>query len=315
VNSLIQQCSWFIHVMPAIATLRANSRRVTELAEAVEQVQLPREFYSRTGCSDFRYSPQHARFGLTIRGLELMHRGTDTAPFLTAGTLHFGRGEWTFLKGDSGSGKTSLMKAMNGLWPYGRGAFFVPGGVGRLYAAQEVKLPPVSLKQLACLPDSAGDHADANVAAALHKAGLGEFIEHLADEAREGTSWDQLLSGGQKQKLVLARIILHKPGLLFLDEATGALDPEARIAFHQAIRDNCPDATVISVMHEAVPPKSATGVDFYDSVLSISDGVASKRPLASDLPLEITALLTRVPAAADLRGSGKPLPVRERTER
>jgi len=315
VNSLIQHCSWFIHVMPAIATLRANSSRVTELAEAIEQVQRPRDFYSRTGRSDFSYTPQQAWSGLTIRGLELMHRGTDTTPFLTAGTLHFAPGEWTFLKGDSGSGKTSLMKAMNGLWPYGRGDFLVPGGVGRVYAAQEVKLPPVSLKQLACLPDSAGDHPDAQVASALHKAGLGEFIEFLADDAKEGTSWDQLLSGGQKQKLVLARIILHKPGLLFLDEATGALDPESRIAFHQAIRDNCPDATVISVMHEAVPPKSANGDEFYDSVLSISDGVAFKRPLLSDLPVEITALLTRMPSPGELRGRGRPGPVRERTGR
>jgi ABC-type uncharacterized transport system fused permease/ATPase subunit len=240
VNSLIHQCSWFIHVMPAIATLRANSRRVIELAEAIEQVQLPREFYRRTGRSDFRHGWQHAESGLAIRGLELMHRGDEAAPFLTAELLQFRRGEWTFMKGPSGCGKTSLMKAINGLWPYGRGEILLPGGVGRFYAAQEVKLPPVSLKQLACLPDAAADHADARVAVALHKAGLGEFIEFLGDPAREGVTWDQLLSGGQKQRLVLARIILHRPGLLFLDEATAALDPDARVAFHQAIKEIAP---------------------------------------------------------------------------
>ena len=292
VNSLIHQCSWFIQVMPAIATLKANSRRVTELAEAIEQVQRPREFYSRTGCSEFRHGSQPARDGLAIHNLELMHRGSGVEPFLSAEALHFRRGEWAFLKGDSGCGKTSLMKAVNGLWPYGRGEILLPGGVGRFYAAQEVKLPPVSLKQLACLPHSAADFADARVAAALHKAGLGEFIEFLGDEVRDGTGWDQLLSGGQKQKLVLARIILHEPGLLFLDEATGALDPEARIAFHQAIKDNCPDATVISVMHELHPPKSARGTDFYDSVVTISGGVATKQPLGPDLPVEITGILT-----------------------
>jgi vitamin B12/bleomycin/antimicrobial peptide transport system ATP-binding/permease protein len=312
VNSLIHQCSWFIHVMPAIATLKANSRRVTELAEAIERVQRPREFYSRTGCSDFRYDRQHARLGLTIRNLELMHRGEDTAPFLTASALQFRRGEWTFMKGDSGCGKTSLMKAINGLWPYGRGEILMPGGIGGFYAAQEVKLPPVSLKQLACLPDDAEDHADTSVAAALHKSGLGEFIEFLADEERDGVSWDQLLSGGQKQRLVLARIILHRPGLLFLDEATGALDPEARIAFHQAIKDNCPDATVISVMHEAQPPKSAKGADFYDSVLTISHGVATKRPLGPGLPAEITAILARAPSENAPHEPGTT--VRERSE-
>ncbi|RUW65180.1 ATP-binding cassette domain-containing protein, partial [Mesorhizobium sp. M1E.F.Ca.ET.063.01.1.1] len=149
-------------------------------------------------------------------------------------------------------GKTSLIKAINGLWPYGRGTIVFPEGVTNFYAAQEVKLQQVSLKQLVCLPGSENDHGDMQVAAALHKAGLGEFIEHLADESREGKIWDQVLSGGQKQKLVVARIILQQPGLLFLDEATGALDPEGKIAFHEAIKANCPDVTVISVMHEAV---------------------------------------------------------------
>src|SRR5690606_10858800 len=116
-----------------------------------------------------------------------------------------------------------------------------------------------------------------------------------ADEGREGKLWDQMLSGGQKQKLVAARIRLQQPRLLFLDEATGALDPEGRIAFHQAIRDHCPGITVISVMHEAIPPKSATGSEFYDSLLSIENGAVTKRPLMPPLPPEITSVLEERP--------------------
>lgn len=289
VNSLISQCSWFIHVMPEIATLRANAKRVTDLAEAIEQVQVPRDFYSRTGRSEFAYHRQNPIFGLTVEHLQLMHQGDDAQPFVSAPHLHFRRGEWTFLKGASGSGKTSLVKAINGLWPYGRGSIVFPEGVKSFYAAQEVKLPRVSLKQLACLPSRAEEFSDARVAAMLHKAGLGEFIEHLGDDGRDGNNWDQILSGGQKQKLVTARILLQRPGLLFLDEATAALDPQATIAFHQTIKDNCPGVTVISVMHEPDPPKSATGREFYDSVLTIVDGVASKKPLVR-LPTELTAL-------------------------
>ncbi|MET3790344.1 ABC transporter ATP-binding protein/permease [Aquamicrobium terrae] len=299
VNSLISQCSWFIHVMPAIATLRANSRRVIDLARAIENVQKPVEFYRRTGDSDFRYTTQNPVFGLSVQNLRLNHQGHGSEPFLVCDRLGFRRGEWTFLKGESGCGKTSLIKALNGLWPYGGGTIAFPQGVTTFYAAQEVKLPPVTLKELVCLPQGPENHHDAAVAAALHKAGLGEFIEHLADEAKAGKSWDQLLSGGQKQKLVVARILLHKPGLLFLDEATGALDPESKIAFHQAIKDNCPGVTVISVMHEAVPPRSASGEEFYHSVLTIADGVATKEPLAPSLPAEITEILTQPSALAE----------------
>lgn len=295
VNSLISQCSWFIHVMPAIATLRANSRRVIELAEAIENVQQPAEFYRQTGQSDFRYTHQNPVFGLTIQHLELMQKGADATPFLTTERLRFRRGEWTFLKGESGSGKTSLIKAINGLWAYGRGTVVFPEGVKSFYAAQEVKLPPVSLKELVCLPDSPDDHSDTKAAAALHHAGLGEFIEHLADGSREGHSWDQILSGGQKQKLIVARILLQQPGLLFLDEATAALDPDGKTAFHQAIKDNCPDAIVISVMHEAIAPRSATGAEFYHSVLTIADGVATKKPLVPTLPAELTTILANPP--------------------
>ncbi|RWL49096.1 MAG: ABC transporter ATP-binding protein/permease [Mesorhizobium sp.] len=294
-NQLIGQCSWLIRVMPDIATLRANAQRVTELANAIESVQQPQEFYQQTGRSDFSYATQNPVFGLTIQKLELAHQGEDATPFLSAANLRFRRGEWTFLKGESGCGKTSLIKAINGLWPYGRGTIVFPEGVMNFYAAQEVKLQQVSLKQLVCLPGSENDHGDAQVAAALHKAGLGDFIEHLADESREGKIWDQVLSGGQKQKLVVARIILQQPGLLFLDEATGALDPEGKIAFHQAIKDNCPNVTVISVMHEAVPPRSLAGEEFYHSVVAIADGVATKKPLAPSLPRELTTILAQPP--------------------
>lgn len=293
VNSLISQCSWFIHVMPAIATLRANSRRVMDLADAIENVQRPREFYQQTGSSDFRYERQNPVFGLTIQNLELTQQGHETAPFLTVERLRFKRGEWTFIKGESGCGKTSLIKAINGLWAYGRGTVTFPEGIKTFYAAQEVKLPPLSLKELVCLPDAPDGYTDSRVASALHKAGLGDFIEHLADDSLQGKSWDQLLSGGQKQKLVVTRILLQQPGLLFLDEATGALDPEGKTAFHQAIKDNCPNVTVISVMHEAVAPKSASGVDFYDSVLAIADGIAVKKPLVPALPAELTTILTQ----------------------
>lgn len=279
-NAIINDCSWFIHVMPDIARLRANARRVTDLAQAIEDVQQPREFHARTGLSELLYDEQDAQSGLSIEHLELMHPDDDE-PFIRTGHLHFKPGEWTLLVGDSGSGKSSLLRAINGLWPHGRGKIVLPRSVRTFFAAQDVHLPAVSLRELVCLPDAVEARSDAEVAAALGEAGLAHFAGDLVEEGRDNQSWDQLLSGGQKQKLVLARILLLRPGLMFLDEPTSALDSEATVAFHQAIRDNCPGATVISVMHDATPPKSAKGEEFYDSVLSIADGTVTKTPMTS----------------------------------
>lgn len=277
-NAVINDCSWFIHVMPDIARLRANARRVTDLAKAIEDVQQPRAFYARTGLSELRRLQQPPEFGLTVRRLELMHPGADQ-PFLVAGYLHMNPGEWSLVVGRSGSGKSSLLKAINGLWPHGRGMILLPRNVRTLFAAQDVKLPPLSLKELICLPEPAEAYSNGDVAAALSHAGLSEFVSDLLADGRGSQSWDRMLSGGQKQKLVLARILLQRPGLLFLDEPTSALDAEATIAFHQAIKDGCPGATVVSIMHDATPPKSNKGEDFYDSVIAIADGRASKGPL------------------------------------
>ncbi|WP_429132616.1 ABC transporter ATP-binding protein/permease [Ensifer sp. 4252] len=279
-NAIINDCSWFIHVMPDIARLRANAVRITDLAKAIEDVQQPRVFYARTGHAELHYAEQDPQFGLMIQHLELMHPGHDE-PFVSTGHLHVGRGEWTLLVGESGSGKSSLLKAINGLWPHGRGMIIWPRNMRTFYAAQDVKLPPISLKALISLHDSVEAHSDAEAAEALIRADLASLVGHLAQEGRDNQSWDQLLSGGQKQKLILSRILLQRPGLLLLDEPTSALDIDATVAFHEAIRDNCPGASVISVMHDATPPKSSNGEEFFDSVLSITEGTVTKTPLSN----------------------------------
>ena len=184
-NALINDCSWFVHVMPDISTLKANSGRLTELARAIEDVQRPREFYARTGHSELRYSTQDSNLGLTLDNLELMHAGADV-PFVRTGRHDFKPGEWTLLVGEFGSGKSSLFKAINRLWPHGRGATILPENVRSLYAAQDVNLPPISLKELICMPDLVEAHSDVEVAVALTKAGLAEFAGDLALEGRNG---------------------------------------------------------------------------------------------------------------------------------
>ncbi|MEO7863111.1 MAG: ATP-binding cassette domain-containing protein, partial [Nitrospirales bacterium] len=155
------------------------------------------------------------------------------------------------------------------------GTILTPRHVRSLYATQDVKLPAITLKDLVCLPDSADDHSHQKVATALQKAGLAEFINGLNDNGRDGQTWDQLLSGGQKQKLVLAKILLLRPGILFLDEATSALDMPSVHAFFSAIKDRS-DVTLLAVMHDLSAIESTKGINLFNSVVAINKGVAKK---------------------------------------
>lgn len=277
-NAVINDCSWFIHVMPDIARLRANAKRVTDLAEAIEEAQHPREFYAHSGCSQLRYRDQDPSFGLVMRDVELMHPGA-AEPFVVTELLRVERGEWALLLGESGSGKSSLLKAISGLWPHGRGTIILPKNVRTLYAAQDVYLPSTSLRELICLPDPTLSHNHVDVATIMEEVGLADFVDDLTKLGRAGQTWDQLLSGGQKQKLILARILLLRPELLLLDEPTSALDLQAKSSFHATIRTRCSGTSVISVMHTSSTPKSSHGDELFDSVLSIAQRTVTKGPV------------------------------------
>lgn len=278
-SSFLNDCSWFITVMPAISRLRAQYTRVSEVARAVVRVEDPGRFYQETGNSNYVFGTQDPVFGIRLRYLRLMYQGHDAKPFLEAGNLRFRPGQWTYVSGPSGSGKSSFLAALNGLLRYGEGQIIMPEGKTSFYASQEIRFPKTSLKQLACIPDDEEDHSDAKVQNILEKVGLGKFAKSMDRADYEGQLWEDVMSGGQKQLLVLARILLQKPDVLFLDEATSALDPASKVLFHELIKNACPDAIVISIMHDRSPPVSPQGISYYDSILEISDGKMHMRRL------------------------------------
>jgi ABC-type uncharacterized transport system fused permease/ATPase subunit len=278
---LVTGMSWFIEVMPAIASLKANARRLTELADAIERVRDRERFYAETGSSRFRRARLEYGATLAIDELALCHRGRDAAPFVAIKRLVAYRGDWVYLRGPNGCGKSSLLKAVAGLWPYGSGGVGLADGARVFLAGQEPDLPDrLTLKELVTYPANGEDFDDLTVAGALARVGLGTFVRHLEDELFQGRHWRDVFSGGQKQRLILARILMQKPDILLLDEATSALDQDAASDFHLVLREHLPHATVVSVLHAETSPTDPNGRPFYNMVLDLANGLGQVRLVA-----------------------------------
>lgn len=277
---LIGDVSWFINVMPAIATLRANAARLTELARAIERVRERQEFYAETGISRFRRIRSQKGPVLALEDLHLHHRGHDTAAFVTVPRLRLYPGDRIYLNGQNGCGKSSLLKAVAGIWPYGEGQVAMRQGARLFFAGQEPDVPDrLSLKALVTYPDHPEQHSDIAAASALSRVGLGGFVHCLGDDLYQGKNWRDVFSGGQKQRLVLARILLAKPDILLLDEATAALDVDAIVEFHMTLCECLPETAVLAVLHSETAPFDPDGAPFYSSVLEIRNGVGQLRPV------------------------------------
>jgi putative ATP-binding cassette transporter len=110
---------------------------------------------------------------------------------------------------------------------------------------QRPYVPSGSLRRAVAYPAPAEDWTVEQVQAALKQAGLG----HFADRVEEDAPWDQTLSGGEKQRLAIARLFLHKPDIVVLDEATSALDPTSQDQLMTLISEGLKDATIVSVGH------------------------------------------------------------------
>lgn len=278
---LINDVSWFIQVMPAIATLKANAGRLTELAQAVERVRERDAFYGETGVARLRRERRPGDDRLSLEGLRLYHRGHDATPFLRAQAVALSPGDWAVIEGRNGCGKSSLLKAVAGLWPHGEGVVALPERARLFFAGQTPDLPDrLSLKALATYPEPETAFGDLRVAAALGEAGLGHFAGALGAALHQGRRWSEVLSGGQKQRLVLARILLHRPDVLLLDEATSAMDPAAVSHFHQTLLAAIPRAIVLSVHHGERPPRGHDGAPFYGVRIAVEHGAARMTRLA-----------------------------------
>lgn len=227
--------SWFVTSYSSLAAWRATVDRLVFFQRAIDQ--------ARAAEPGLVVAPS-ADGGWHVEGMELAL--PDGRKLLDGAAITLAPGRSVVISGRSGSGKSTLFRALAGIWPFGHGVVRRPSGKA-LFLPQRPYIPLGTLRHALTYPDGMGV-SDAAVRDALDKAGLG----HLAGRLDEEESWAQLLSGGEQQRLALARALLARPDWLFLDEATASLDPEAEAALYRTLQRELPDTTVVSIAHRPV---------------------------------------------------------------
>jgi putative ATP-binding cassette transporter len=154
-------------------------------------------------------------------------------------------GERLLVAGETGTGKSTLVRAIAGLWPWGGGSVNFHPDRRLFMLPQKPYVPLGTLRRAAAYPAAAEDWTLEQIGVALDKVGL----SHLKDKIEEEAPWDQTLSGGEKQRLAFARLFLHKPDIIVLDEATSALDEKSQDKMMELMTKELPMATVVSVAH------------------------------------------------------------------
>ena len=156
------------------------------------------------------------------------------------------QGNSLLIQGQSGVGKTTLLRTIAGLWSYAEGKIFCPQH-NTLFLSQRPYLPQGNLLTALYYPDITENVDLAKITRVLEQVQLA----HLQDRLEQEQDWSRILSLGEQQRLAFARLLLHKPKVAFLDEASASLDEGMEHAMYRLIREELPNTTIISVGHRS----------------------------------------------------------------
>lgn len=237
-GEVIGAISIFVTAYTVLASWRSQINRLTEFSHNMEKAN---EITTELPIS-IQKQPQNS---MRIQNLNIFL--PNCKPLLQNINLVINSGETLLINGGSGSGKSTFLRTLAGIWPYADGFIYHPEHKKSLFLPQKPYLPLGSLREVLAYPTNHEDYSTEQFNSVLNIVGL----SHLESSLDHINHWSHELSLGEQQLIAFARIFLHNPDWIFLDEATSALDESREIHMYESLYKHLPHVTVISVGHRS----------------------------------------------------------------
>lgn len=267
--------SWFANTFQNLSAYQTSIERIVEMQEAFAEQGLDASLKDIEQCENV------GKKSIKLEKLTIMKPQADSTDVIMRDlSLKFKKGEHVLIKGENGTGKSTIFKVIRGTWQHGNGKVNVPTGERWCFLPQTPNLPKnMTLKGLIAFPKSEGDYTDEEYLNAFNAikdaAGMNKF--DLNSKGKK--NWGSFLSGGQKQLISIARAIIQKPDRVFLDESTSAMDKKTEEKAYQALRDKLPETTLVSIAHRSSVKK------YHDRLVHFGRNDKDETVILKDKPI------------------------------
>ena len=231
--------NWLVENYPRLADWLASVRRVGSLMASLDYL----DAVGRPGEPGTIRRIEYDAPALRLRDLSVTLE--DGTVVINDADVIVQPGERILVMGESGTGKSTLVRAIAGLWPWGKGEIFIPRKAKLFLMPQYPYVPLGSLRRVVAYPLSSDQVHDEKLHELMELVGLG----YLANRLDEESPWDYALSGGEKQRVAFVRLLLHEPDFIVMDEATSALDPSSQENLLTVISERLSRAAFLSIAH------------------------------------------------------------------